>query len=268
MSHWTEKFFIKKPELWQHFMDRGWRLSGITVRAILKVLKKHGITQGKFLELGCGNGRICIPVAKRGFQVTGVDIGASYIADAKKRAHRNRVDARFIYGDTRKLRQFVRGKYDVVLSVWTSIGYYGKKVDERLFKTVTQLLKRNGLFLIFNTMSQEYLVSNFCSRLFNETDKYVILHKDSRFDRYHSINTEKWVFYEKTGADLIYADELEANLRIYSLAEIVEMGEKSGLEYVEAFDNLRDLTPARPDSVINIVLRKKQVSSRRTKREK
>ena len=256
MTHWTEKFFIKKPELWKHFMDRGWQRSGITVRAILKVLKKHGISKGKFLELGCGNGRICIPIARHGYQVTGVDIGASYIEDAEKRARRNRVDARFICGDTRRLQQLVRGKYDVVLSVWTSIGYYGKKVDERLFKTVTQLLKRNGLFLIFNTMSQEYLLNNYCSSMFNETDKYLVLHKDNSFDRYHSINTEKWVFYEKTGTDLKYVDELELRLRIYSLAEIVEMAENAGLEFIEAYSNLRDLTPARPDSIINTVLRK------------
>lgn len=267
MSHWTEKFFVKKPELWKHFMDRGWKRSGITIRAILKVLKKHGVTKGRFLELGCGNGRICIPIAARGFQVTGVDIGASYIKDAEKRARRRRVKARFVCGDTRRLGQLVRGKYDVVLSVWTSIGYYGKSVDEKLFKTVARLLKRNGLFLIFNTMSQEYLLNNYCNSMFNETDKYLVLHKDNKFDRYYSVNAEKWVFYEKQGRDLRYVDELELRIRTYSLAEIVEMAEAAGLGFVEAYDNLRLLTPARSDSVINMVLRKNQVSSRRRKGE-
>lgn len=257
MSHWTENFFIKKPELWKHFLDRGWKRSRITTRAILRILKKHGITKGKFLEVGCGNGRICIPVARTGFDVTGVDIGALYIEDARKRAIKNKVKANFICGDMRRLNQLVRGKYDTVLSVWTSIGYYGKRVDERLFKTVAQLLKRKGLFLILNTMSQEYLVNHYCTSLFNETNKYLVLHKDNRFDRYHSINTEKWVFYEKTGKDLKYVDELELNLRIYSLAEIIEMAEAAGLEFVEAYDNLRDLTPARSDSVINTVFRKR-----------
>lgn len=257
MSNWTEKFFIEKPVLWKHFLDRGWKRSRMTIRAIFKILKKYGITEGKFLEVGCGNGRICIPVASRGFQVTGVDIGALYIDDAKKRAIKNKVKANFICGDMRRLNQLVHGKYDIVLSVWTSIGYYSKKVDERLFKTVAQLLKKKGLFLILNTMSQEYLVNHYCSSMFNETNKYLVLHKDNRFDRYHSINTEKWVFYEKTGKDLKYVDELELNLRIYSLAEVVEMAETAGLRFVEAYDNVRDLTPARSDSVINTVFRKR-----------
>jgi SAM-dependent methyltransferase len=256
MSHWTEKFFLKKPELWQHFLDRGWKRSRITIRAILKVLKKHDIRKGRFLEIGCGNGRICIPIARKGFDVTGIDIVALYIKDAEKRAVKNKVKANFICGDMRRIGQFVSGKFDVVLSVWTSIGYYGKKIDQRLFKMVAHLLKKNGLFLILNTMSQEYLLNHYCSSMFNETDKYVVLHKDNRFDRYRSINTEKWVFYEKTGTDLKYIDELELKLRIYSLAEMVEMAEAAGLEFVEAYDNMRDLLPARSDSVINIVFRR------------
>ena len=257
MKHWTERFFVKKPELWKHFLDRGWKRSTITIRAILRILKKHGISKGKLLDIGCGNGRICIPIARRGFQVTGVDIGSLYITDAKERAQRRKVKANFICGDARKLKQLVRGKYDVVLSVWTSIGYYSKRVDERLLKSVAQLLKKKGLFLILNTMSQEYLLNHYCSSLFNETDRYVVLHKHNRFDRYHSINSESWVFYEKNGKDLKYIDELDLKLRIYSLAEIVEMAENAGLEFVEAYDSLRDLAPARPDSGINIVFRKR-----------
>jgi hypothetical protein len=93
--------------------------------------------------------------------------------------------------------------------------------------------------------------------MFNETDKYLVLHKDNRFDRYHSTNTDRWVFYEKNGKDLKYIDELDLKLRIYSLAEIVEMAEAAGLELVEAYSNVRELTPARSDSVINMVFRKR-----------
>lgn len=257
MKHWTEKFFVRKPKFWLHFLDRGWKRSGATVRAITKILKKHGITKGRFLEVACGNGRICIPMAKKGFKVTGVDIGSLYIEDAKKRADRNRVSVDFMQGDMRKLGRKVHGKFDIVLSVWTSIGYYGKKTDEKLFQSIARLMKRRGLFLILNTMSQEYLTNHYCTNLFNETNRYVVLHKDNEFDRFHSVNKEKWVFYEKTGKDLKYVDELGLSLRIYSLAEMVEMAERAGLRFVEAYDNIKTLAPARPDSVLNLVFQKK-----------
>jgi len=256
MRHWTEKFFMKKPGLWLHFLDRGWKLSGIAVRGILKILKKHGITSGKVLEVGCGNGRICIPIAKRGFDVTGVDISASYVEDARKRAIKHKVKSHFICGDMRNLSRLVRGKYDVVLSVWTSIGYYDKKTDQKLFKMIAQRLRKNGLFLVLNTMSQEYLLNHYCDCMYNETDKYLVLHKGNKFDRFHSVNTDKWVFYEKKEKDLSYVDEMELTLRIYSLSEIIEMAEVAGMKFVEAYHNIRDFAPARPDSVINVVFRK------------
>lgn len=257
MKHWTDKFFVRKPKLWLHFLDRGWQRSEATVRAITKILKKHGIAKGRVLEVACGNGRICIPMAKRGFKVTGVDIGSLYIEDARKRAKRNRVSVDFIQGDMRKLDRVARGKFDVVLSVWTSIGYYGKKADERLFRMVARFMKKRGVFLVLNTMSQEYLLNHYCTSLFNETDKYIVLHKDNKFDRFRSTNKEKWVFYEKAGKNLKYVDELELSLRIYSLAELVEMAEHAGLEFVEAYDSVRTLNPARADSVINVVFAKK-----------
>jgi ubiquinone/menaquinone biosynthesis C-methylase UbiE len=260
MKHWTDRFFVQKPELWSHFLDRGWKRSRLTIQAILKILSKNGITGGKLLDVACGNGRICIPIARRGFDVTGIDIGASYIEDARKRAIRNRVRAHFIHGDMRNLNRLLRGKYDAVLSVWTSIGYYDKKTDQRIFRMISRHMRRNGLFLLLNTMSHEYLLNHYCQNLYDETDKYLVLHKGNEFDRFHSVNANKWVFYEKKGKDLLYLDELEMRLRIYSLSEIVEMAELAGLKLLEAYDNLRNLAPARPDSVINVVFQKNQVN--------
>jgi SAM-dependent methyltransferase len=256
MKHWTERFFVKQAELWLHFLDRSWRRNTITVGAIVKILKKHGIVRGRLLDIACGNGRICIPLAKKGFSVTGIDIGSVYIDDAKKRAARNRVKASFICGDLRRLDLLVRGKFDAVLSVWTSIGYYDKKTDERLFKTIARRMKKGALFFVINTMSQEYLLQHFCTNLFDETDRYVVLHPRNVFDHFHSVNKVKWVFYEKDGRDLKFIDEFDMSLRIYSLAEIIEMAEKTGLSFVDAYDSLATLQPAKQDSRLNVIFRK------------
>ena len=257
MRNWTDEFFVRRSELWLHFLDRGWRRNKVTVRAVSKILKKHGITEGRLLDIGCGNGRICIPLARKGYRVTGVDIGSAYIDDARKRAIKNRAEVELICGDMRKLPRLVSGKFDAAFSVWTSIGYYGKKTDGKLFRDVAGLLKKNGLFMILNTMSHEFLLNHYCSNLFNETDKYVVLHRDNSFDRYRSENLETWVFYEKTGKNLRHVDELKVRLRIYSHAEMVEMASQVGLEFVNAYDSLKEMTAAKPDSIINMVFRRR-----------
>jgi SAM-dependent methyltransferase len=256
MKHWTDVFFVKKPELWLHFLDHGWKRSKLTIKGIFKILGRNGITRGKVLDVACGNGRICIPLGKRGFDVTGIDVSKAYIEDAIKRAVKHKIQARFIHGDMRKLDRLVRGKYDVVLSVWTSIGYYDKKTDRNMFRMISKHMRKNGLFLLLNTMSHEYLLNHYCRGLYNETDKYVVLHQDVRFDRFHSVNTETWVFYEKDGKDLRYVDEMKMKLRIYTLSEIVEMAEAAHLKLLQAYDSVVNLVPARPDSTINVVFQK------------
>lgn len=258
MKHWTSKFFIDRPELWLHLMNRGWEQAGMTMQGIVKILKKHGVSGGKFLELACGNGRICLPMAKRGFAVTGVDISPAFIEDAKNRAKKGNVRARFICGDIRKIDKIVDEKFDVVLSIWTSVGFYDKKTDERIFGKAAQRTRKNGLFLILNTMSQEYLLNHYYANIFDETDTFVVLHRNSRFDRFRSRIRDNWVFYEKDGKGLKYVDELNLDLKVYSTHEIIEMAEKAGFEYLEAYDSLDTLQPAHPDSVINVIFRKRE----------
>jgi SAM-dependent methyltransferase len=57
------------------------------------------------LELGCGTGRIAIPVAKSGVHVIGIDRSASMLARARQRTRRARLGSRInlVRGDIREL---------------------------------------------------------------------------------------------------------------------------------------------------------------------
>jgi len=238
-----------------HIMNQMKERGKKNAQAIVKILKKMGIVKGKILELGCGNGRVSIPLAKRGFSVTGVDISPLYIQDAIKRADGAKVEVNFIQGDIREIDKIIKGNFDVALSIWTSIGYYDKKTDEMIFKRVAKLLKKNGVFLILNTISREFLMQHYCPTLYEKTEKFIILHEPS-FDKFRSIHKDKWIFYKREGRDLKYINEFELNLRIYSFHELVEMVEKAGFKFIEAYDSINTLEPARFDSSINMIFKK------------
>ena len=257
MKHWTEEFFLDKADLWLARMNAAWKYAPKTTGSIVRILKKNGIPKGRILEVCCGNGRFCINLAKRGYHVTGVDISPLFIEDAARLARKLGVGARtkFMRGDLRTIERTVRGKYDAVLNIWTAIGYYDKKTDERFFKKVYGFLKKNGLFMIFTTMSMDYLSHYFMPRLYDETDEYLILHRNA-FDRIHSRLDDTLIIYKKEGKDLKYVDTEKTLLRIYGRNELIEMAEKAGFSFVEAYDKLYPLTPVRPDSHINMVLRK------------
>lgn len=58
---------------------------------------------GSALDLGCGSGRWSIELARRGWQVVGVDVVAKAIRRARRRAQDDGVDVTFIEGDATAL---------------------------------------------------------------------------------------------------------------------------------------------------------------------
>lgn len=254
-NSWPDDFFIKNSNYWLYLMNQNWRYAPMQVRRIVKILKEFGINKGKVLELCCGNGRICVYLAKKGFNVTGIDISPQYIKDAETKAKRHKVKVHYICGDVRYLNKFIKEKFDVILSIWTSIGFYTKEADQKIIKMVANLLKRNGIFLVLQTMSREWILNHFCPAIWEEAGKYIILHKPD-YDRFHSILSVNWRFYRKKSENLIFETELPVRLKIYSQHELTEMAENAGLKFVKAYDSIYTFQPARPDSNINMVFRK------------
>ncbi|GMU41798.1 MAG: hypothetical protein AMXMBFR23_26640 [Chloroflexota bacterium] len=73
----------------------------------LRLAEMHG---ARVLELGCGTGRIAVPLAAAGARVTGIDISEAMLAVARERAGDLRVT--WQTGDIRRLK--LRGRFDVV----------------------------------------------------------------------------------------------------------------------------------------------------------
>jgi len=65
------------------------------------------------LELACGTGRVTIPIAKQGTRITGLDLSAEMLAQARKKAREAGVKVRFVECDMRDFR--FREKFDLIL---------------------------------------------------------------------------------------------------------------------------------------------------------
>jgi hypothetical protein len=60
---------------------------------------------GPALDLGTGSGVWGVPLAQRGWQVTGIDIVEKPLRQARKRAERAGVEVRLVHGDVTELRE-------------------------------------------------------------------------------------------------------------------------------------------------------------------
>ena len=107
-------------------------------------LEQRGLSTGKFLDLGTGPGTQAIELAKRGFEVTGVDISSPGIELAQKRAE-GMSHLRFVVDDiiATKLTAtfdyiFDRGCFHV----------FEPQVYDVYLKNVSRLLRKDGLLFL------------------------------------------------------------------------------------------------------------------------
>jgi SAM-dependent methyltransferase len=104
---------------------------------------------GPVLDLGCGTGRLAIPLARDGHRVVGVDLSLSMLARAAARLRRvaRPVASRcvFVRGDLRKLP--VRGRFPLAIAAFHTVQHL---VDDRelisLFRRVRRVIGPDGWF--------------------------------------------------------------------------------------------------------------------------
>lgn len=125
-------------------------------RKVLRLARPRGRA---VLDLCCGPGRFSVPLAKRGYRVTGVDRTRYYLAKARARAKAARARVEWVRQD---MRDFVRpGAFDLALSMFTSFGYFDEKSDDlRVLRHVLESLRPSGA-LVIETLGKEQIARIF-----------------------------------------------------------------------------------------------------------
>ena len=96
------------------------------------------------MDLGCGSGRHSIELNKMGYKVDGIDLSTKSLEIAKPFENSR---LKFIHADFRKLD--FENKYDIVLNLFTSFGYFDKENEHaQVFKKIFKSLKNNGHFVL------------------------------------------------------------------------------------------------------------------------
>lgn len=100
----------------------------------------------RLLDVACGAGQISIPAARAGVQVTGVDIAANLIAQARSRAAKEGLEVCFDEGDAEDL-PYADASFDVVV---TLIGAMFAPRPERVAAELLRVCRPGGSVVMAN----------------------------------------------------------------------------------------------------------------------
>ena len=134
-----DRFMDETPyEAWADFVE--------------KKLKEAGIEDGLVLDLGCGTGSVTELLAKKGYDMIGVDISDRMLDIAMEKRTRSGLDILYLQQDMREFELY--GTVRAVISLCDSVNYLLE--EEELLETfylVNNYLDPDGLFLFdFNTV--------------------------------------------------------------------------------------------------------------------
>jgi SAM-dependent methyltransferase len=118
----------------------------------------------KMLDVACGAGQIAIPAARRGVDVTGIDLADNLVHQARERAAAEKLPVRFAQGDAEDL-PYEDGSFDVVVSL---IGAMFAPRPQFVARELVRVCKPGGRIVMAN-----WTPEGFVGQLFKTIGKHV-----------------------------------------------------------------------------------------------
>jgi ubiquinone/menaquinone biosynthesis C-methylase UbiE len=188
-------------------------------------------TSLNIIDIGCGTGRHSIELAKRAYQVTGIDLSASQLKRADEKAKEQGVAVNFQRHDARDLP--FENEFDLAIMLCEG-GFSLMETDEMNFeilRSATRALKSNGKF-IFTTLNGLFRLHHSMDHLHIEnSDPGNAAYKNSTFDLMTFRDHHTAVFEDDSGNK----KELKCNERYYVPSEISWLLKTLGFKKIDIF---------------------------------
>ena len=195
----------------------------------------------RILELCCGTGRLTLPIAKDGYDISGVDYTASMLEQAKIKASEAGLDITFIEADIRTLE--LPEQYDLIFIPFNSIHHLYKNDDLfNAFNVVKKHLKGDGSFLLdcFNPNIQ-FIVEGEkeqqdIAEYTTKDGRKVLIKQKMRYESKTQINRIEWHYYINGAFDSIQ----NLDMRLFFPQELDSYLESSGFNIINKFGSFKE----------------------------
>ncbi len=139
---------------WRSYFDAGYVneyspvFNLVTEREqVMRLMELMALPAGsRVLDLACGQGRHAHLLAEAGFDVDGLDFSKDLLKRAKARGTSRTL--RYTRGDMRSLPFLWRKRFDAVVNLFQSFGFFDDPADDaKVIREVARVLKPGGVFI-------------------------------------------------------------------------------------------------------------------------
>lgn len=217
------------------------------------LLREYGIEDGLVLELGCGTGSMTELLCDAGYDMIGVDNSEDMLELAMEKRLVTGHEILYLYQDMREFELY--GTVRAAVSICDSMNYLIEEEDlVTVFCLVNNYLDPGGYFIFdLNTI---YKYEQIGESTIAENREEASFIWDNFYDEETNINEYELAIFIPEGEEGLYRKYEEVHeQRAYSLELIKSLIEKSGMEFVTAYDAFTHDAPREDSERIYVVAR-------------
>jgi len=223
---------------------------------LISLLKEYEVEDGLILDMGCGTGSMTELLAEAGYDMIGIDNSEEMLEIAMEKRAESGFDILYLLQDMREFELY--GTVKAIVSICDSVNYITEEEElEEVFRLVNNYLDPKGVFIFdFNTvykyqeiMGDQTIAEDRedCSFIWNN-----YYYEDEQINEY-----ELSLFIREEDSDLYRKYQETHFQKAYDLETIQRLIEKSGLEYITAYDAFTKSVPTETSERIYVIARER-----------
>ena len=199
-----------------------------------RLLSIYGVRGGKVCECACGTGSLTLPLQRRGFQMTGVDLSREMLWQAAQKARKSGIAIPFVQQDMRALN--LHKPVDAVLATCDGVNYLLTEEDLLSFFRAAKRSILPGGALVFDVSTPYKLKNVLCAGLMCEDREDVTyLWQNTWSERTKTVSLDLCFFIREADGRYRRSTE-EFSEHIWQPAQIEALLHETGFTLLEVLD--------------------------------